>query len=115
MATATQPIPAMVPAIVEALRSISATDRLKLLRELVKLCFTDRSLDKPLQVMEEGDLFRAYVMVMFPRTKTPPPELTPEEEAEIQRRIANRHNAISHEEFVERVRRLIRERKSEGS
>jgi hypothetical protein len=102
---------AAAPTLTESLRSLSAAERLKMLRELVLLCFADGSLKQPLCVTEDNDPIRAYVLARFPRTTQPFPELTPEEEAEIQRRIANRHNAMSHEEFVRRVVRRIRERR----
>jgi hypothetical protein len=84
-------------------------ERLKVLRDLVMLCFADGRLKEPLCLSEDGDPFRAYALAMFPRTTTPPPPLTDEERIELQRRIDNRHNAISHEEFVKRVVRCFRE------
>jgi hypothetical protein len=88
------------------LRNVSPAERLKLLCELVRLCFADGNLDKPLKVTEDTDS-QWGVLAMFPRTTGPYTDLTPEEDAEIQRRIDIRHNAISHGEFVKRVRKRL--------
>lgn len=95
----------------ELLRNVTPGERLKLLRELVKLCFADGSLNNPLRVTEDGDGFAGYISALFPRTTEPFPETTAEEEAETQRRIANRHNAIPHDEFMRRVVSTIREQR----
>jgi hypothetical protein len=42
----------------------------------------------------------------FPPTKGPPPVLTAKEQAELQHRIDNRRNALSHDQFIAEVRRL---------
>ena len=101
------------PGLLEVLKGVSAADRLRALQELVKLCYKDGNLDQPLHISASDSLFRACIVPMFTVPSAEPPAYTPEEEAEIQRRIANRGNAISHEEFVQRVRRFIREHKSD--
>ncbi len=108
MSTATPANPAVSPS--ELLRSVSPAERLKLLRELVKLCFADRSLNKPLQVTDEKDTHVGIIAAMYPRTTKPLPVLTEEERIELQRRIDNRHNAMSEEEFLAAVRKRIKER-----
>lgn len=93
----------------EILRSVTPDERLKLLRELVKLCFADGSLGKPLKVTDENDTHVGLIMAMYPKTTEPLPPLTKEERADLQRRLDNPGKTMSHEEFVTRARKTIRE------
>ncbi len=107
MAVATQTPPTVTP--LEMLRSASPAERLNLLRELVKLCFADGNLSKPLKVSDEKDTHVGLIMAMYPRTAEPLPPLTEEERADLQGRLDNPGKTMSHEEFVARARKTIRE------
>jgi hypothetical protein len=107
MATATQSPAVTSP--LEMLRSVSPAERLKLLRELVKLCFADGNLNKPLRVADEKNTHVGLIMAMYPRTTEPLPPLTDEERADLQRRLDNPEKTMSHDEFVARARTTIRE------
>ncbi len=96
-----------VASLTELLRSTSPAQRMQFLCEAVQLCAADDSLDKPLKVTEDSGPVVGYVISVLPRTTTPFPELTQEEEAELERRIDDRKNAVFHEEFLASVRELI--------
>ena len=107
MATAAQTPAIQSP--MEMLRSVSPTERLKLLRDLVKLCFADGNLTKPLQVTDELNTHVGLILAMYPRTTKPLQPLTEEERTDLRRRLNNPGKTMSHEEFVARVRKIIRE------
>lgn len=101
----------MSPAIAanEFIAKLTPEERARLLGELVKICIEEGTIEKPRLVTDEKGLLKAYVINFFPPTTGPAPELTPEERAELQRRIDQRHEAVSQEEFIAEMRRLRKE------
>jgi hypothetical protein len=102
--------PPEVASSIEMLRKASPAERLALLRELVQLCHADGSLNGGLRITDEQNKLLSIVTPMLPRTKTPLPELTDEDRAEIQRRRANRQGVMSEEQFFAEIRSRIKER-----
>ncbi len=87
---------------IENLYQLSTSDRIRVIRELVLLCYAEGQLDQPLQVTSENDPFVGLVVAMFPAGGEPP-ELSQAQRAEIRRRMED-PTRLSHAEVIAAIR-----------
>lgn len=97
-----------VATVLEIVKNFSPEERAEVLEDLVEICSRENS-TRPRVVRDADGRVKAFFLDLFPTPSGPPPELTEEDVAEIRRRVEDRSNRLSYEEFSAGVRSHVRE------